>query len=98
MAHKSNLEESISRVVHRDKWPIPFTFESPTSLTSEQGTRQNFGHLNFGSSYPNLIVDPKPSFYDLVENNCHYEMTEIKDPVFVWDFLAEQNMEKYQEE
>lgn len=83
LSHKSNMEDTQSRVVHRDKWPIPYSYESPSSLTP-----MAISHLNFGSSYPNLQVESAPTFYDLVENNCHYEMVDVKDPVFVCDFLA----------
>jgi hypothetical protein len=44
---------------------------------------------------PNLSVDEVPAFYDLAENNCHYEMVEVKDPLFVWDFLTLQDMAKH---
>lgn len=55
----------------------------------------SINHLSFGTSVPNLTVEETPSFYDLADNNCHYEMVEVKDPLFVWDFLAKQEMTHY---
>jgi hypothetical protein len=55
----------------------------------------SINHLSFDKSVPNLTIEETPSFYDLAENNCHYEMVEVKDPLFVWDFLTQQDITKH---
>jgi len=48
------------------------------------------GHLNFGSTYPTIVVETKPIYFDLVENNCHFEVAELRDPLFAFDFIQAQ--------
>jgi hypothetical protein len=44
-----------------------------------------------------MNIDPQSVFYDLFENNCHYEIAELRDPLFIHDFLTQQDYSKLEE-
>ena len=90
-AHYSNLEEAESKIVYKDKWPIPLyssTFiTNRTEKNSKSGlTEEIRNQLFFGASCPSFFIkNEEPIEYDL--NVCKFEQMDVKDALFTYDFI-----------
>jgi hypothetical protein len=64
LAHHSNKEEAESKIIHKEKWPIPISLNFA-----------NDKRLFFGSTYPELQI--KDDFINLDLTKCQFESLEI---------------------
>ena len=73
--HRMNAEEDDNRVYSKDRWPIPLRD------TNFLNVNNNNGSLNFGSTYPTLLISIDPVMYDTTK--CNSEVLHINDPILI---------------
>jgi len=80
------MEEQELKIVHKDKWPIPLSSTTFTKQGAPLQQETQSKSLYFGSVYPVLVInEAQPIHFEL--GNCQYESLEMRDPLFVYDFI-----------